>query len=78
MRKFLVFLTFIVISVSSNASMILIPMDDSQSNHLKAYGLSYYLLENDIVIDWLLNYRGGAFLTPHMISIEEELIIANT
>jgi hypothetical protein len=75
MRKFLVFLTFIVISVSSNASMILIPMDDSQSNHLKAYGLSYYLLENDIVIDWLLNYRGGAFLTPHMISIEEELIL---
>ena len=50
-------------------------MDDSQSNHLKAYGLSYYLLENGIIIEWMLNYRGGSFLTPHLMNIEEELII---
>lgn len=50
-------------------------MDDTQSNHLKAYGISFYLLENEIVIEWLLNYRGGAFLIPHLSSIEEELVI---
>lgn len=75
MRKFLVSISIFVFSISCNASMILIPMDETQSNHLKAYGLSYFLLENNIVIDWLLNYRGGSFLTPHMISIEEELIL---
>lgn len=50
-------------------------MDESQSNHLKAYGIAYYLLENELVIDWLLNYRGGSFLCPHLVSVEEELIL---
>ncbi len=60
---------------SGRASQILIPMDETQMNHLKAYGIAYYILENDIVIDWLLNYRGGSFLTPHLTAIEEELIL---
>lgn len=50
-------------------------MDDSQTDHLKAYGISYYLLENDVVIEWLLNYRGGSFLTPHLTTVEEELVL---
>jgi hypothetical protein len=50
-------------------------MDDSQSNHLKAYGIAYWTLENNITIEWLLNYRGGSFLMPHLKSLEEELII---
>lgn len=75
MRKFLIVLLFISGSLSSFASQILIPMDDSQSNHLKAYGLSFYLLENGVVIEWLLNYRGGSFLTPHLVSVEEELVL---
>lgn len=50
-------------------------MDESQANHLKAYGLTFYLLENEIVVDWLLNYRGGSFLTPHLAAIEEELLL---
>jgi hypothetical protein len=58
----------------SQASQILIPMDESQTNHLKAYGVSFWLLENDMVIEWLLNYRGGAFLVAHLRSIEEELV----
>lgn len=49
-------------------------MDDSQTNHLKAYGVSYWALEHDVVIEWLLNYRGGSFLYPHLQSIEEELL----
>ena len=50
-------------------------MDDTQTEHLKAYGISYYLLEKEVVIEWLLNYRGGSFLVPHLMTIEEELIL---
>ena len=50
-------------------------MDESQQNHLKAYGLAFYLLDNEIVIEWLLNYKGGSFLTPHLSTIEEELVL---
>ncbi len=50
-------------------------MDETQSNHLKAYGISFWILENGLTLEWLLNYRGGSFLLPHIQSIEEELII---
>jgi hypothetical protein len=59
------------------ASQILIPMDDAQKNHLKAYGIAYWTLENQVTIEWLLNYRGGSFLLPHLQSIEEELLLRN-
>ena len=52
-------------------------MDDSQRDHLKAYGLAYWTLENQITIEWLLNYRGGSFLIPHLQRIEEELLLRN-
>ena len=57
------------------ASSILVPMDERQTNHLKAYGISYWVLGNDVTMEWLLNYRGGSFLFPHLQAIEEELII---
>ena len=60
-----------------NASQILVPMDDTQKNHLKAYGIAYWTLENEITIEWLLNYRGGSFLMPHLQSLEEELLLRN-
>ena len=41
---------------------ILVPMDESQANHLKAYGLAYKSLQMNISVKWLLNYRGGSFL----------------
>lgn len=50
-------------------------MDESQKNHLKAYGVAYWALEREIVMEWLLNYRGGSFLFPHHSLIEEELIV---
>ena len=43
---------------------ILIPMDETQRNHLKAYGIAYWVLKQDLEIYWLLNYRGGSFLLP--------------
>ncbi|MDG2440750.1 MAG: asparagine synthetase B, partial [Crocinitomicaceae bacterium] len=75
MNKILVLLGIIFISFNGKSSQILIPMDDTQANHLKAYGVTFYLLENEIVVDWLLNYRGGSFLTPHLDAIEEELLL---
>lgn len=71
-----IILVFILLLVAQlKATQILIPMDEVQNNHLKAYGIAFWTLENEIVIEWLLNYRGGSFLIPHLKTIEEELII---
>lgn len=54
---------------------ILIPMDKSQSNHLKAYGIAFYALQNGIDVEWLLNYRGGSFYLDYRQSIEKECLL---
>ncbi len=50
-------------------------MDESQRNHLKAYGLAFYTLKNNLEVDWLLNYKGGSFLIVYNQKIESELKI---
>ena len=50
-------------------------MDDSQKNHLKAYGISFWVLNQNVEVEWLLNYRGGSFLIKHLQPIENECII---
>ena len=63
-------------SFTLKASYILIPMDeDNQKDHLKAYGIAFWTLENDFTVDWLLNYRGGSFLIENHTEIEKECII---
>ena len=54
------------------ANKLLIPMDLGQTNHLKAYGLAYWALERNLVVEWLLNYRGGAFLLDYVESAAGE------
>lgn len=74
--KNIIFIIFIFVNLVSQASYILIPMDATkQKNHLKAYGIAYWVLQNDIEIEWLLNYRGGSFLIPQYKAVEEECII---
>jgi hypothetical protein len=73
--KNILFAFFLLLVVPLKATQILVPMDEAQNNHLKAYGIAFWTLENEIVIEWLLNYRGGSFLIPHLKTIEEELII---
>ena len=73
--KNILFAFFLLLVVPLKATQILIPMDEAQNNHIKAYGIAFWTLENEVVIEWLLNYRGGSFLIPHLKSIEEELII---
>ncbi|WP_240729849.1 MULTISPECIES: asparagine synthetase B [Flavobacteriaceae] len=54
-------------------SMLLLPMDaESQKNHLKAYGLTYWILSKQQKVQWLLNYRGGSFLLPDGEVIRKE------
>lgn len=73
--RFFLAIAFLIVVKTVSASSILVPMDEKQSNHLKAYGVSFWVLENGVVMEWLLNYRGGSFLFPHLRTIEEELII---
>jgi len=47
-------------------------MDESQSNHLKAYGIAYYAIDRDVKVDWLLNYQGGSFMIKQHSAIENE------
>lgn len=51
---------------------LLIPMDGAQRDHLKAYGLTYWVLEQGLNAEWLLNYRGGSFLLPGLEGIKKE------
>jgi hypothetical protein len=74
-NKISLFLICLLSYSQLGATQILIPMDESQTNHLKAYGVAFWLLESDVVIEWLLNYKGGSFLIPHLKTAEEELII---
>jgi hypothetical protein len=57
------------------ASSLLLPMDASQKNHLKAYGLAYWTLGKGVEVNWLLNYRGGSFMTDYRKEIETECMI---
>lgn len=65
------------ITVCIKASFILIPMDETQSNHLKAYGIAYWILTKNAPVDWLLNYRGGSFAFPYSKDFEKECLIRN-
>ncbi|MFP9098189.1 asparagine synthetase B [Flavobacterium sp. RHBU_24] len=66
-------LLLLISSFGARASMILLPMDDvSQQNHLKAYGITYWVLNKGIKANWLLNYRGGSFLLPDAQEIRRE------
>jgi len=73
MSKLITTVFFLLLSVQLFASSILIPMDsDTQKNHLKAYGITYWVLAKQQKVQWLLNYRGGSFLLPDGESIRKE------
>ena len=58
MKRFLLLLSLSFVL----GQKILIPMDPSQNDHLKAYGIAYFTLTKNTTVEWLLNYRGGSFL----------------
>ncbi len=65
----------LTIALSARSAYILIPMDETQTNHLKAYGISYWILTKEVSVDWLLNYRGGSFMVKHLQLFENECVI---
>lgn len=68
-----VFLLFFALQNTAKASYVLLPMDETnQQNHLKAYGITFWCLENNYKASWLLNYRGGSFLLPDSEKIKQE------
>jgi hypothetical protein len=56
----------------ARAASILIPMDEEQKDHLKSYGIAYWILKNGEEVDWLLNYRGGSFMLKYNQAVENE------
>jgi len=72
MTKYLLPFAFCLLPFLSRAASILIPMDDVQKDHLKSYGVAFWVLTKGKEVDWLLNYRGGSFLTNYDKSIENE------
>ena len=60
-----------MISAPAMAQKILIPMDLTQTDHLKAYGVAYWCLTYGQNVEWLLNYRGGSFMTNDLPQIAE-------
>ncbi|MBX7142349.1 MAG: hypothetical protein K1X63_14830 [Chitinophagales bacterium] len=77
MRRILLLLTLLTLTGISRsmASVILIPMDTKQSDHLKAYGVAYWVLGKGLKVDWMLNYRGGSFSFPYFAEGENECVV---
>ena len=51
---------------------ILIPMDENQKDHLKAYGAAFWIVGEQINVEWVLNFRGGSFIVDYYQKIEQE------
>ena len=73
--KKLLLVILVLFNLESFSSYILIPMDENiQKNHLKSYGIAYWIIQNNIKVEWLLNYRGGSFMCEFLEEIEKECI----
>jgi hypothetical protein len=64
-----------VFALAPAEAKVLVPMDLSQSNHLKAYGLAYWSLTQGSNVEWLLNYRGGSFLMADFEALRRRAIL---
>jgi hypothetical protein len=75
MKKCVILLALVLVSKIGMANSIFIPMDGKQANHLKAYGIAYWILKSEMEVDWLLNYRGGSFMCQYHPAIQNELVV---
>lgn len=70
-RLFYTITCLVVFHLQAAASRIFIPMDaETQTGHLKAYGVAYAALKEGMEVDWLLNYQGGSFALDQTDAIE--------
>ncbi|RMG73561.1 MAG: asparagine synthetase B [Bacteroidetes bacterium] len=75
MRNWLLLIALLFVFPIARADYLLVPMDYAQKDHLKAYGVAYWVLEYQVPVDWLLNYRGGSFMFKYTAIFERELQI---
>jgi hypothetical protein len=77
MKRFITILLIVLplMMTAAHSQKILIPMDMVQTDHLKAYGITYRALEKGIKADWLLNYRGGSFMLDYDDKLADECYI---
>lgn len=76
MKRVLIYIQLMVLVVGAvYADKLLIPMNASQKNHLKAYGIAYWVLSKDQEVEWLLNYQGGSFMMDDFENIERECLL---
>ena len=68
--KKIIFICIFLLPITSFSAGILIPMDNTQNDHLKAYGVVFKTLEKGHKGNWLLNYKSGSFLLDFSPDIE--------
>jgi hypothetical protein len=71
-RLSLALILVLVAAGTAQGQYLLAPMDGAQSNHLRAYGLAYWVLGRGERVEWLLNYRAGSFLIPDAPEVRRE------
>ncbi|RMF04222.1 MAG: asparagine synthetase B [Bacteroidetes bacterium] len=74
LKRILLASALFLAALHTQAAYMLLPMDEEQSNHLKAYGITYWILDNGLEAWWLLNYRGGSFAFQHTRTFERECL----
>ena len=74
-KYFLLTLLLTLPALAARANHVFIPMDNTQKEHLKAYGVAFWLLQREAPVDWLLNYRGGSFAFDARPDAEKELAV---
>ncbi|HYV92958.1 MAG TPA: hypothetical protein VE978_14305 [Chitinophagales bacterium] len=75
MKRIFFLISAMLLMQQAFASMVLIPMDPKQTDHLKAYGVAYWILTKGVKVDWMLNYRGGSFAFPYFTEGENECVV---
>jgi hypothetical protein len=72
LKSFFLIACFAMLAQQARATYLLLPMDETQKDHLKCYGMTYWVLEQGVEAFWLLNYRGGSFAFVHTPTMEKE------
>ena len=75
LKKTFLFLFIVALGFNSFASYLFIPMDLTQKNHLKAYGIAFMSISKGIDVSWLLNYKGGSFMFYYNNTLEDECVV---
>ncbi|MFQ5454311.1 MAG: asparagine synthetase B, partial [Candidatus Zixiibacteriota bacterium] len=75
MKNLLILFTILLLPLNLLAASVFIPMDKSQTDHLKAYGVVYKALDKGYKAQWLLNYMGGSFLIDYSPEIADFCLI---